>query len=170
MLIPSFSVDHTQIVPGIYESRIDVVNGISIVTYDIRMKYPNKEAAISVDAMHSIEHLVATYLRNNKESKDILIYWGPMGCMTGSYMITKGRFSPQIIKDFMIGAMQYVINYEGDVPGTDITQCGNYKLHNLKQAKIECKQYLNRLNHNFCCEYPVTERKSTKEGDQFYDS
>ena len=81
-LIPSFSVDHTKIVPGIYESRVDDVNGAFVTTFDIRLKRPNVERAISDAAMHTIEHVVATYLRNHDEWKTKLIYWGPMGCLT----------------------------------------------------------------------------------------
>jgi len=169
-LIPSFAVDHTKIVPGIYVSRIDTVGDMDIVTYDIRMKYPNKEPAINIAAMHTIEHLVATYLRNDKFWKDRLIYWGPMGCLTGSYMITKHEYSCQEIRKCMYGAMQYVCEYEGEVPGTDVTQCGNHLMHDLPMAKWECGQYWQRLMNNFCCEYPTIQRQNTKEGAKFYDS
>ena len=96
-LIPSFSVDHTKIVPGIFESRVDDVNGSKITTYDIRVTKPNVEPAVEVAAMHSLEHIIATFLRNNDEWKDDVIYWGPMGCLTGFYLILKGNRAPKEI-------------------------------------------------------------------------
>ncbi|MBQ8063116.1 MAG: S-ribosylhomocysteine lyase, partial [Clostridia bacterium] len=93
-LIPSFTVDHTKIVPGIYESRVDTLGEELATTFDVRMRFPNKEPAIDPAAKHTIEHLVATYLRNHEDWKDQLIYWGPMGCMTGCYIIVKGRPAP----------------------------------------------------------------------------
>lgn len=174
-LIPSFSVDHTRILPGIYVSRVDKIDCgdeiRSIVTYDIRMKIPNKEPAIHTAAMHSIEHLVATYLRNNSDIKDSLIYWGPMGCMTGCYMITNHNIPCDEIREILIGAMEFVVNFDGsEVPGTDITQCGNYKMHDLEMAKYECRKYLDILKHDCHFNYPMTQRKVTENGDQFYDS
>lgn len=169
-LIPSFAVDHTKIVPGIYVSRVDLVGDIEVTTYDIRMKYPNVEPAIDPAAMHSIEHLVATYLRNDDFWKSRLIYWGPMGCMTGCYMITQHKYDCQFIRGTLIKAMKFVLDYTGQVPGTDITQCGNHLMHNLATAKYECNSYLEILQNNFCCDYPMIERKTTKEGNQFYDS
>ena len=90
-LIPSFAVDHTKIVPGIFESRVDVVGDEYVTTFDVRVKRPNVEPAVSDAAMHTMEHVIATYLRNDAEWKDKLVYWGPMGCLTGFYMIVKGR-------------------------------------------------------------------------------
>ncbi|MBQ9010531.1 MAG: S-ribosylhomocysteine lyase, partial [Clostridia bacterium] len=90
-LIPSFSVDHTRIIPGIFTSRVDVLGEYRVTTYDVRLRRPNIEPAIDVAAMHSLEHLVATYLRNDPEWKDEVIYWGPMGCLTGFYLILKGN-------------------------------------------------------------------------------
>ena len=169
-LIPSFAVDHTKIVPGIYVSRVDNIAGQEVTTYDIRMKFPNQEPAVNPAAMHSIEHLVATFLRNDPFWKDQLVYWGPMGCMTGCYMITKSRLDCEKIRDGLMNAMQFVLDYEGEVPGTDITQCGNHLMHDLPMAKWECRQYLQRLTEAFCCEYPTIERKTTKEGAQFFDA
>ncbi len=89
-LIQSFSVDHTKIIPGIFTSRVDTVGGGTVTTYDIRLKKPNREPVIDVAAMHSLEHIIATYLRNDPDWKDEVIYWGPMGCLTGFYLILKG--------------------------------------------------------------------------------
>ena len=103
-LIPSFSVDHTRIIPGIYESRIDTLGDEIVTTFDIRMKTPNAEPAIAPAAMHTIEHIIATYLRNDPEWKDKLIYWGPMGCLTGCYIIVKGRpAAADMLNDAFLG-------------------------------------------------------------------
>ena len=93
-----------------------------------------------------------------------------MGCLTGSYMILNGEHSCEHIRCVLIGAMKFIINYEGQVPGTDVTQCGNYLMHDLPMAKWEAQQYLDKLLNDFNCEYPTIERKTTKEGNQFYDS
>ena len=90
-LIPSFTVDHTQIIPGIYESRVDILGDEIVTTFDVRIKKPNSEPAIAPAAMHTMEHVIATYLRNHDKWKDKLIYWGPMGCLTGFYLILKGN-------------------------------------------------------------------------------
>ena len=96
-LIQSFSVDHTRIVPGIFTSRVDTLGEYFVTTYDIRLRRPNVEPVIDVAAMHSLEHIIATYLRNDKDWKDEVIYWGPMGCLTGFYLILKGNRTPQDI-------------------------------------------------------------------------
>ncbi len=93
-LIPSFSVDHTAIVPGIFTSRVDAVGSNMLTTYDIRLTRPNREPAVDVAAMHSLEHIIATFLRNDSEWKDEIIYWGPMGCLTGFYPKAARRLRP----------------------------------------------------------------------------
>ena len=103
-LIASFQVDHTRIVPGIYVSRVDSVGGDRVTTFDVRMKRPNVEPAIHPNAIHSIEHIVATYLRSDPEWKDRIVYWGPMGCLTGNYLIVKGSPSPQEILPLVLAA------------------------------------------------------------------
>lgn len=171
-LIPSFAVDHTKLVPGIYISRTDhLTSGDVCITYDIRMKYPNREPAINPAAMHTIEHLVATYLRNDPYMKDKLIYWGPMGCMTGCYMILNQEVPNIDLFTNIYNAMSFVVNYQGTIPGTDVTQCGNYLMHDLPMAKWEAKQFLERMDSDkFSFEYPKIERQDTKEGHKFYDS
>ena len=106
-LIPSFQVDHSKILPGIYESRLDVLGEEYATTFDIRMKKPNAEPAIHPNAMHTIEHIVATFLRNDAEWKDKIIYWGPMGCLTGCYLIVKGHPTSEEILPFMIRAFEF---------------------------------------------------------------
>ena len=153
-LIPSFAVDHTNLMPGIYISRKDRVGDEDVTTYDIRMTAPNREPALGNGAIHTIEHLVATYLRNNPDWKDYIVHWGPMGCLTGNYLIMRGLYEPEIIRDLMIEAFQFVVDFEGDVPGTTPATCGNYLLHDLPMAKFEARRYVDRLKNAFCSTYP----------------
>ena len=172
-LIASFQVDHTKIVPGIYESRVDEIGGDYATTFDIRMKTPNKEPAIHPNAMHTIEHIVATFLRSDAEWKDRIIYWGPMGCLTGFYLIMKGGREPKEICDLVLRAFQSVEDAE-DVPGTSPENCGNYLMHNLGMAKWYARKYAAYLNENAgrpeIFEYPRSERPVTEDGKDFFDS
>ncbi len=169
-LIPSFQVDHTRIVPGIYVSRIDELGEERATTFDIRMKYPNKEPAVHPNAMHTIEHIVATYLRNDPEWKDRIIYWGPMGCLTGCYLIVKGTPSPSDIYPLILAAFKSLCSYEGDVPGATPVNCGNYILHDLNMAKYEAASFVSRLENSPCFEYPSVLRAVTEKGKTFFDS
>lgn len=169
-LIPSFAVDHTNLQPGIYISRQDKVENTVITTYDIRMTAPNAEPCINIAAIHTIEHLVATFLRNNDEWKEYIIYWGPMGCLTGNYLIMKGEYSCEQIRSLMIEAFEYVVNYNDEVPGTTPATCGNCLMHDLPMAKYESRRYLDRLRNKFCCEYPGVERPNDINGKQFFDA
>jgi len=169
-LIPSFQVDHTGIVPGIYESRVDTLGGEYATTFDVRMKHPNIEPAIHPNAMHTIEHIVATFLRNDAEWKDRIIYWGPMGCLTGCYLIVKGHPAPREILPLLLRAYEYCADYEGEVPGADPKNCGNYILHDLTIARYEAKLYADILRTKPCFEYPKTLRIETEKGHTFYDS
>lgn len=155
-LIPSFTVDHSKLLPGVYVSRIDDVNGSKVTTYDIRMKKPNIEPCLNLAGAHTIEHIVATYLRNNEEWKDKIIYWGPMGCLTGFYLIMKGQYDCKVVGDLMIKAFEYTANFTDKIPGTDEKNCGNYLLHNLNFARYEAKEYAEILKTNPCYEYPVS--------------
>lgn len=169
-LIPSFQVDHTKIVPGIYESRLDTLGSEYATTFDIRMKHPNTEPAIHPNAMHTIEHVVATFLRNDDEWKDRIIYWGPMGCLTGSYLIVKGHPTPQEIYPLMLRAFEHLSEYDDIVPGATAENCGNYILHDLAMAKYEAKKYIQILKNSPCFEYPLAQRIQTEKGMTFYDS
>lgn len=169
-LIPSFQVDHTKIKPGIYISRIDVLGEETVTTFDVRMKYPNSEPAIHPNAMHSIEHIVATYMRNNYEWKNKVIYWGPMGCLTGFYLIVKGAPSPKEIYPLVLDSFKYLYYYEGDVPGATPANCGNYLLHDLNMAKFEAGVFVSRLEEDPCFEYPAVDLMVTENGDVFFDS
>lgn len=145
--IPSFTIDHNQLLPGIYVSRKDNVGNDVVTTFDIRMKAPNREPALHPGALHTIEHLAATYLRNNKEWQDRIVYWGPMGCLTGNYLLMKGDMNSEEIVKLMIDTFEFVANYDGVVPGTEPQDCGNYLLHDLPMARYEAKQYLKVLKN-----------------------
>ena len=172
-LIPSFSVDHRAIVPGIFTSRVDTVGGGTLTTYDVRMTRPNVEPNIDVAAMHSLEHLIATYLRNDPDWKDEIIYWGPMGCLTGFYLILKGSRPPREIHDLVLGAFRSVADAQ-EVPGTEAKNCGSYLMHNLIMAKWHAAKFADYLAENAendaIFEYPHTERLVTGDGQHFYDS
>lgn len=168
-LIASFAVDHTNLQPGIYLSRTDKCNDQIISTFDIRMTAPNREPAVAPAPMHTIEHLVATFLRNDPEWKDRIVYWGPMGCLTGSYLIVKGEFSPLQIRPLMIRAFQYILD-ANEVPGQSPECCGNYLLHDLPMAKWAAKRYIQRLNDSFFCEYTPLVRRETEDGSIFHDA
>lgn len=145
--IPSFTIDHNQLLPGIYVSRKDNVGNDVVTTFDIRMKAPNREPALHPGALHTIEHLAATYLRNNEEWQDRIVYWGPMGCLTGNYLLMKGDMKSEEIVKLMIETFEFVANYDGIVPGTEPQDCGNYLLHDLPMARYEAKQYLKVLKN-----------------------
>ena len=172
-LIQSFSVDHTRIVPGIFTSRVDYVGNDTVTTYDIRLKRPNREPVIDVAAMHSLEHIIATFLRNNDEWKDEVIYWGPMGCLTGFYLILKGNRAPQEIFDLLLCAFKSVAN-NTEVPGAAPVNCGHYLMHNLGMAKWYAAEFADYLEANAdngeIFEYPKTERLVTDDGQSFFDS
>lgn len=153
-LIPSFQIDHTRLLPGIYVSRTDTVGSEYVTTFDVRMKRPSKEPAIHPNAMHTIEHLAATYIRNDPEWKDQLVYWGPMGCLTGCYMVMKGRPAPQDLLQLMIKTFEFCANFEGEIPGAKLKECGNYLLHDLPMARYEAQKYVDILRTNPVFEYP----------------
>ena len=172
-LIPSFSVDHTRIVPGIFTSRVDTLGDQKVTTYDIRVTRPNTEPAVDTAAMHSLEHLIATFMRNDPEWKDQVIYWGPMGCLTGFYLILKGDREPREIFDLVLRAFQSVQDAE-DVPGSSPENCGNCLMHNLGMAKWHARRFADYLAENAdnpgIFEYPRSERLVTEDGRQFFDS
>lgn len=172
-LIQSFSVDHTRIVPGIFTSRVDTVGGGTVTTYDIRLKKPNREPVIDVAAMHSLEHIIATFLRNDPVWKDEVVYWGPMGCLTGFYLILKGSRAPREIYELLLSAFKSVEN-ANEVPGAAPVNCGHYLMHNLAMAKYYATEFADYLEANadnaLIFEYPKSERLVTDDGKHFYDS
>ena len=143
--IPSFTINHLTLLRGIYVSRKDQVGGEVVTTFDIRMKEPNREPALGQGAIHTIEHLAATYLRNNAEWKDRIIYWGPMGCLTGNYLLMRGDLEPEDIVGLMKETFAFVADYEGEVPGAAAADCGNWLLHDLPMAKWESARYLHEV-------------------------
>jgi len=138
--IASFTVDHTNLEPGLYISRVDG----DITTYDLRFKAPNKDELLENAAIHTIEHLAATYLRNTKYM-DKIIYFGPMGCRTGFYFLLRdgnyGNHCNDYIKSLLIDTFAFIKDYEGEIPGVSAKECGNYKEHDLIKAKSEAKEY-----------------------------
>ena len=172
-LIPSFSVDNELIIPGIFLSRQDKIGESVITTYDIRLIRPNKEPAINAAAMHSLEHIIATFLRNDPDWKDEIIYWGPMGCLTGFYLILKGGRAPEEIYDLLLRSFRSVESAR-DVPGATAKICGNYLMHDLPMAKWYAARFADYLEANAdkseTFEYPKTTRLVTDRGLNFYDS
>ena len=147
--IASFTINHLKLLRGIYVSRVDTLpNGDVITTFDIRMKQPNHEPAVSQSALHTIEHLAATYLRNQPEWKDKVIYWGPMGCCTGNYLLMSGKLSSKDILPLMQDTFRFIAEYEGTIPGATARDCGNYTLNNLPMAKWEARKYLIEVLEN----------------------
>ena len=147
--IASFTINHLKMLRGIYVSRKDILpNGDVVTTFDIRMKEPNREPAVSQSALHTIEHLAATFLRNHPMWKSRIIYWGPMGCCTGNYLILEGDLQSSDIVDLMKETFTFISQFEGDIPGANARDCGNYTLNNLPMARWEAKKYLTEVLNN----------------------
>ena len=142
--IPSFTIDHTRLLRGIYVSRLDKLGDEYITTFDIRMKAPYREPVLGGAEIHTMEHLAATWLRNS-DWKDKIIYWGPMGCMTGNYLILAGDYTSKDIAPLITRLFEYMANFEGDIPGASAVECGNYYNNNLPMAKYEAKKYLEEV-------------------------
>lgn len=146
--IPSFTIDHERLLRGIYVSRQDQVGSEVVTTFDIRMKEPNRESALDPKAVHTLEHLIATFLRNDEEWKDRIIYWGPMGCMTGNYLLLRGNYQPSDIIPLMQRAFRFAASFEGQVPGAIPRDCGNYSYMDLPQARLEAQKFLDEILNN----------------------
>ena len=151
--IASFTIDHLELYPGLYVSRRDKKENVVITTFDMRITAPNREPVIDMPALHTIEHLGATYLRNS-EKKEEIVYFGPMGCRTGCYIVMFGDLIPENIYDFVIKMCDFIINYEGEIPGAAPEQCGNYSEQNLDMAKYYIKKYKKELTENKRFIYP----------------
>lgn len=143
--IPSFSVNHENLLRGVYVSRKDVLGHEVATTFDIRLKEPNREPALTPAISHTLEHLGATYLRNNPTWKSSIIYWGPMGCLTGFYLIVKGNLESRQVLELMRATFEFMADFEGNVPGASPKECGNWTLMDLKGAKAEAKKYLEEV-------------------------
>ena len=140
--IASFTVNHLDLRRGIYVSRKDKIGAETLTTFDLRMTQPNQEPVMNTAEMHAIEHLGATFLRNHKEYKDKTIYFGPMGCRTGFYLILAGDYVSADIVDLMIEMFTFISNYEGTIPGASPRDCGNYLDLNLPMARYLAQKYL----------------------------
>ena len=140
--IASFTIDHLRLNRGIYVSRQDQVGGEIVTTFDIRMKLPNPEPVLGQGAIHTIEHLAATYLRNRPDWRDRIVYWGPMGCLTGTYLLMRGQLTPRDILPLMCDTFKFIAEFEGDIPGASAKDCGTWLLHDLPMARFESKKYL----------------------------
>lgn len=143
--IPSFTVNHLTLRRGVYVSRQDAVGEERITTFDVRMKTPNLEPTLHVNAIHAMEHLAATFLRNHSEWKDRVIYWGPMGCLTGNYLILRGDLTSRDVLPLLIETFEFIANFEGEIPGATPRDCGNYLLMDLNIAKWEARKYLDEV-------------------------
>ncbi len=146
-VIQSFTIDHTRLKPGIYVSREDR----GFTTFDLRITEPNKEPAVAPAAMHSLEHLMATWFRNSS-AKDDVVYVGPMGCLTGMYIIMTGNYTVQDMRELTMQCLGWILTQE-KVPATEPQTCGNYLLHDLPMCKWESRRYMERLKNDFHCEY-----------------
>ena len=143
--IPSFTINHECLLRGIYVSRKDNVGGETVTTFDIRMKEPNREPVLHNGAIHTIEHLAATFLRNDEQWKDRIVYWGPMGCLTGNYLLMKGDLDSRDILDLMCRTFRFIADYEGDIPGASPRDCGNWLMQDLPMARYEARKYLEEV-------------------------
>ena len=156
--IASFTVDHLRLVPGVYVSRVDQVAGNPITTFDLRMTRPNKEPVMNTAEVHTIVHLAATFLRNHAEYADKTIYFGPMGCRTGFYLILAGSYESKDIVPLLKEMYTFMAEFEGEVPGAAAKDCGNYLDMNLPMAKYLSKKYLTEVLENITDEqlnYPA---------------
>lgn len=143
--ITSFTIDHLRLVPGLYVSRIDQVEGHPITTFDIRMTSPNDEPVMNTAEMHTIEHLAATFLRNHATYADKTLYFGPMGCRTGFYLLLAGEYASRDIVPLMTEMFTFIAGFDGDVPGACAKDCGNYLDMNLPMARYLARKYLREV-------------------------
>ena len=145
--IASFTVDHIKLRPGVYVSRTDLVGAEVITTFDLRLTAPNLEPVMNTAEVHTIEHLAATFLRNHPQWKEKVIYFGPMGCRTGFYLILAGALTSMDVLSLVKECFAFVANFTGDVPGASAKDCGNYLDMNLPMANYWGKRYLNVLEN-----------------------
>ena len=145
--IASFTVDHLRLLPGVYVSRRDSLKEGALTTFDLRFTQPNVEPVLDTAPMHAIEHLAATYLRNDAVWGDRIIYFGPMGCRTGFYLILKGELEPRDILELLKGMLLFIAGFTGEIPGASAKDCGNYLDMNLPMARYHAKRYLEVLEY-----------------------
>ena len=140
--IASFTIDHIKLQPGVYVSRKDHIGDSVITTFDLRMTSPNEEPVMNTAEMHTIEHLAATYLRNHPQYQDKTVYFGPMGCRTGFYLLLAGDYESRDIVELMGSMFEFIRDFKGEVPGASPKDCGNYLDMNLGMANYLAKKYL----------------------------
>lgn len=143
--IASFTIDHIKLLPGIYVSRKDHIGKEVVTTFDIRMTAPNREPVMNTAELHAMEHLAATFLRNHKEFGKKIVYWGPMGCRTGNYLLMAGDYESKDIVPLITEMFEFIRDYEGEIPGAAPKDCGNYLDMNLGMAKYLADKYLNEV-------------------------
>lgn len=144
-LIASFQINHMKLLPGVYVSRKDTVGKEVLTTFDIRMTRPNYEPVMNTAECHTIEHLAATYLRNHEMWGKKIVYFGPMGCRTGFYLILAGDYQSEDVIQLITGMYEFIRDYTGDVPGARPEECGNYMDMNLPMAKYLADRYLKEV-------------------------
>lgn len=145
--IASFTIDHNRLLPGVYVSRRDQTpSGDVITTFDIRMTAPNREPAMTPQALHAMEHIAATCLRNNPEWRSRVVYWGPMGCCTGNYLLLQGNLTSEDILPLVKETMESVATWNDEIPGASARDCGNYTFMDLEGAKEAARRFLGILN------------------------
>ena len=143
--ITSFTIDHLRLVPGVYVSRKDLAGTQTVTTFDLRITRPNEEPVMNTAEVHTIEHLGATFLRNHPEFKDRVLYFGPMGCRTGFYLLLSGDYESADILPLVKEMFQFISTFEGEVPGASAKDCGNYLDMNLPMARFYAKKYLREV-------------------------
>lgn len=152
--IESFTVNHLKLKKGLYVSRKDVKGDTIVTTFDLRLTAPNVDKPVPAPALHTIEHLAATFLRNSDRKEDI-IYFGPMGCRTGCYLVMFGDLTSSDVYDLVINTCEFIESFSGEIPGNTAVECGNYKEHNLKKAKKYVTAYKKSLLEDKNLFYPV---------------
>ena len=151
--ITSFTINHLLLQPGVYVSRKDPVGGATVTTFDLRLTSPNEEPVMNTAEVHAIEHLGATFLRNHKDWAHQVLYFGPMGCRTGFYLLLSGDYESKDIMPLMTEMWEFIRDYEGEIPGASPRDCGNYRDMNLPMAKYLAKKYLDEVL------YQITEER-----------
>ena len=151
--IASFTIDHLQLLPGLYVSRRDGTEDCCVTTFDLRITAPNREPVIDMPALHTIEHLGATYLRNRGD-KERVVYFGPMGCRTGCYLLMFGNLRSEDVYPAVVAMCDFILEFEGEIPGALPEQCGNYSEQNLSRAKYYMKKYRDELSEHRRFTYP----------------
>lgn len=140
-------VDHLRLLPGVYVSRRDTLNGGVLTTFDLRFTHPNEEPVLDTAPIHAIEHLAATYLRNHEDWGEKIVYFGPMGCRTGFYLILKGELEPKDILELLRDMLEFIAGFTDEIPGASARDCGNYLDMNLSMAKYHARKYLEVLSN-----------------------